>query len=50
MRYNPEIVGHRFSGRQTPRTFNHAIFLHIDPDDPLLEPEQRFFQSEFRPS
>jgi AraC-like DNA-binding protein len=42
-------AGHRFSGWQTPRVFNRAIWLHIDPDGPLLEPELRFPEIEFRP-
>jgi AraC family transcriptional regulator len=42
-------AGYRFSGWQTPRVFNRAIYLHIDPDGPLLEPELRFSEIEFRP-
>lgn len=41
--------GHRFHGWQTPRVLTRATYFIIDPRGPLLDPELRFAETEFKP-
>jgi len=41
--------GHRFSGWQMPRVLSRVTYFYIDPRGPLLDPELRFAETEFRP-
>jgi AraC family transcriptional regulator len=42
-------AGHRFSGWQDPRILTRCTYLYIDPTGPLLDPELRFSETEFKP-
>ena len=41
--------GHRLSGWQKPRVLTRVTYFYIDPDGPLLDPELRFAETEFKP-
>ena len=41
--------GHRFSGWQRPRVLGRVTYFYIDPRGPLLDPELRFAETEFKP-
>jgi len=41
--------GHRFSGWQRPRLLTRVTYFYIDPRGPLLDPELRFAETEFKP-
>jgi AraC family transcriptional regulator len=41
--------GHRYCGWQKPRALNRATYFHIDPRGPLVDPELRFAETEFKP-
>jgi AraC family transcriptional regulator len=42
-------AGRRFSGWQNPRILTRCTYLYIDPNGPLLDPELRFSEIEFKP-
>src|ERR1700730_15506669 len=42
-------AGRRFSGWQDPRILTRCTYLYIDPNGPLLDPELRFSEIEFKP-
>ena len=42
-------AGHRFCGWQKPRVLARANFFYINPRGPLLDPELRFAETEFKP-
>ena len=42
-------AGRRFFGWQNPRVLTRGAYLHIDPTGPLLDPELRFSEIEFKP-
>ncbi len=41
--------GHRFAGWQKPRVLTKVTYFYIDPSGPLLDPELRFAETEFKP-
>jgi AraC family transcriptional regulator len=41
--------GHKFSGWQKPRVLTRVTYFYIDPRGPLLDPELRFAEIEFKP-
>jgi len=41
--------GHRFRGWQKPRVLTRVTYFIIDPRGPLLDPELRFAETEFKP-
>ena len=41
--------GHRMSGWQKPRVLTRVTYFYIDPSGPLLDPELRFAETEFKP-
>jgi AraC family transcriptional regulator len=41
--------GHRFCGWQKPRLLTRVTYFYIDPRGPLLDPELRFAEAEFKP-
>jgi AraC family transcriptional regulator len=41
--------GHRLRGWKKPRGLSRATYFYIDPDGPLLDPELRFSETEFKP-
>jgi AraC-like DNA-binding protein len=41
--------GHRFWGWGKPRVLTHVTYFCIDPAGPLLDPELRFAETEFKP-
>ena len=41
--------GHRFCGWQKPRLLTRVTYFYIDPSGPLLDPELRFAETEFKP-
>jgi AraC family transcriptional regulator len=41
--------GHRYCGWQKPRALNRATYFYIDPRGPLVDPELRFAETEFKP-
>ncbi|HEY1543475.1 MAG TPA: AraC family transcriptional regulator [Xanthobacteraceae bacterium] len=41
--------GHRFCGWQKPRLLTRVTYFYIDPRGPLLDPELRFDEAEFKP-
>lgn len=41
--------GHRFHGWQKPRVLTRVTYFCIDPSGPLLDPELRFAETEFKP-
>jgi AraC family transcriptional regulator len=41
--------GHRFCGWQKPRLLTRVTYFYIDPRGPLLDPELRFAETEFKP-
>lgn len=42
-------AGHRFSGWQNPRLLPRVTYLYIDPHGPLIDPELRFAEIDFKP-
>jgi AraC family transcriptional regulator len=42
-------AGRRFSGWQYPRILTRCTYLYLDPNGPLLDPELRFSEIEFKP-
>jgi len=42
-------AGHCFHGWQDPRVLTRCTYLYIDPAGPLVDPELRFSEIEFRP-
>lgn len=42
-------AGHRFSGWQNPRLLTRVTYLYIDPHGPLIDPELRFAEIDFKP-
>jgi AraC family transcriptional regulator len=42
-------AGRRFHGWQAPRVLTRSVFFYIDPDSPILPPDVRFNQMEFKP-
>lgn len=42
-------AGHKFYGWQAPRLLTRSVFFYIDPDSPILPPEARFDEMEFKP-
>jgi AraC family transcriptional regulator len=42
-------AGHRFFGWQKPRMLTRVTFFYIDPRGPLIDPELRFAETEFKP-
>jgi AraC family transcriptional regulator len=42
-------AGHRFCSWHKPRTLARATYFYIDPGGPLLAPELRFAETEFKP-
>jgi AraC family transcriptional regulator len=42
-------AGHRFSGWQRPRALARITYIQIDPTGPLIDPELRFSEIDFRP-
>lgn len=42
-------AGSRFRGWQKPRVLSRVNFFYIDPHGPLLDPELRFCETEFKP-
>jgi AraC family transcriptional regulator len=42
-------AGHRFHGWQAPRVLARSVLFYIDPSSPILPPEVRFGQMEFKP-
>jgi len=42
-------AGHRFSGWQKPRNLTRVTYFYIDPHGPLIDPELRFAETEFKP-
>ncbi len=42
-------AGHQFFGWQKPRILTRVTYFYIDPRGPLIDPELRFAESEFRP-
>ena len=42
-------AGHRFFGWQKPRTLTRVTYFYIDPRGPLIDPELRFAETEFKP-
>jgi AraC family transcriptional regulator len=41
--------GHEYFGWQKPRELNRATYFYIDPRGPLVDPELRFAETEFKP-
>ncbi len=41
--------GHRFCGWQRPRLLTRVTYFYIDPGGPLLDPELRFAETQFKP-
>jgi AraC family transcriptional regulator len=41
--------GHRFGGWMKPRLLTRVTYFYIDPRGPLLDPELRFAETEFKP-
>jgi AraC family transcriptional regulator len=41
--------GHRFYGWQKPRVLTRVTYFYIDPCGPLLDPELRFAETDFKP-
>jgi AraC family transcriptional regulator len=41
--------GHHFYGWQKPRVLTRVTYFYIDPRGPLLDPELRFAEAEFKP-
>ena len=41
--------GRRYCGWQKPRALNRATYFYIDPCGPLVDPELRFAETEFKP-
>jgi AraC family transcriptional regulator len=42
-------AGHKFEGWQEPRVLTRSAFFYLDPNSPILPPEARFNQMEFKP-
>jgi AraC family transcriptional regulator len=42
-------AGHCFHGWQDPKVLTRCTYLYIDPAGPLMDPESRFSEIEFRP-
>jgi AraC family transcriptional regulator len=42
-------AGHSFHGWQDPRVLTRCTYLYIDPHSPLIDPELRFSEIEFKP-
>src|SRR5262249_30732114 len=42
-------AGHKFHGWQAPRLLTRSVFFYLDPNSPILPPESRFNQMEFKP-
>jgi AraC family transcriptional regulator len=42
-------AGHKFQGWQAPRVLMRSVFFYIDPNSPILPPDVRFNQIEFKP-
>ena len=42
-------AGHRFCSWHKPRTLTRATYFYIDPHGPLIDPELRFAETEFKP-
>jgi len=42
-------AGHRFGGWQKPRSLTRVTYFYIDPRGPLIDPELRFADTEFKP-
>ena len=42
-------AGRRFSGWQDPRILTRCTYLYLDPNGPLIDPELRFSEIEFKP-
>jgi len=42
-------AGHRFFGWQKPRVLTRVTYFYIDPRGPLIDPELRFAEIEFKP-
>jgi AraC family transcriptional regulator len=42
-------AGHRFFGWQKPRLLTRVTYFYIDPHGPLIDPELRFAETEFKP-
>ena len=42
-------AGHRFFGWQKPRMLTRVTYFYIDPRGPLIDPELRFAETEFKP-
>jgi AraC family transcriptional regulator len=42
-------AGHRFFGWQKPRLLTRVTYFYIDPRGPLIDPELRFAETEFKP-
>jgi AraC family transcriptional regulator len=42
-------TGHRFFGWQKPRMLARVTYFYIDPGGPLIDPELRFAETEFKP-
>jgi AraC family transcriptional regulator len=42
-------AGHRFFGWQKPRVLTRVTYFYIDPRGPLIDPELRFAETEFKP-
>jgi AraC family transcriptional regulator len=42
-------AGHRFHGWQQPRVLTRCTYLYLDPAGPLLDPQLRFSEIEFKP-
>jgi AraC family transcriptional regulator len=42
-------AGHCFHGWQDPRILTRCTYLYIDPNGPLIDPDLRFSEIEFRP-
>jgi AraC family transcriptional regulator len=41
--------GRRYCGWQKPRALNRVTYFYIDPRGPLVDPELRFAEAEFKP-
>ena len=42
-------AGHQFSGWQKPRVLTRVTYFYIDPQGPLIDPDLRFAETEFKP-
>ena len=50
--YGPgELIsaGHQFFGWQKPHVLTRVTYFYVDPRGPLLDPELRFAETEFKP-